>query len=576
MRRALALLTALCLALGPAGCGRRGPGPEDSLSEPSYLAAGMEAAAREDWAGAIDAYARAIEAGEDRAAAYAGRGDCYLALARAGETEPGPDLEDMARRDYERALALDPALGARVSKVYADLAGEALDAGDAERAMNCLALAGRAAPETEDSLRERMLQLTDELLPGSVWYMDAPESRYYLFSAGGKGRIVDAASMEPAGAFSYENEGFSITLTEGGESRQWTYDPDRACYETPGTWGERELTLRLGRTTARRLYGQWQADILAREARLRADRTLDSDPSAGYEYLYEREYALLEELAGSAERLTRKEKASLEAEQERRTALGEGETTAREAFQALRQTVGELLRRLPDADGAVSGPVLGEIFPVGEQTLLDYLRQSVVWALNGKGLTVSGGAEALTGWRSLADVEHCFRDGRLYLRLDGYVLREEPEPRLVLDENGRFEFPLPLTVGDDASASDGDLLARLQEESWTGLWTSPYGGGTDFLELTLEPDMTCTARGGGYPGGTAGVQSGTYALEGRELTLTLAAEGYAPGTYRYQALPMGESLYMTLLTEGPVYGQKTGDTCVFCAGGYANAWVEER
>lgn len=575
MRRTLALLTALCLALGPAGCGRRGPGPEESLSEPLYLAAGMEAAAREDWAGAIDAYSQAIEAGEDRAAAYAGRGDCYLALEKAGETEPGLDLGGLAKRDYEAALTLDPALGMRISKVYAALAEEALDAGDSEGAMNCLALAGRAAPETEDSLRERMLKITDEMLPGSVWYMDAPDSRYYVFSADGKGRIVDAVSMEPAGAFSYENEGFTLTLRSGGESRRWTYDPDRAGYEASGSWGEKELSLRLDRTTQRRLYGQWQADILAREAQLRADRTLDTDPSAGYEELYEREYALLEELA-AAEHLTEEDKAVLEAEQERRTALEEGGITAREAFRALRQTVSGFLRLLPDTGGAVSGPALGEIFPVGEQALLDYLRQTVVWMLNAKRLAVPGGAETLTGWRSLADVEHCFRDGRLYLRLGGYVLREEPEPRLVLDENGRFEFALPLTVGDDMAAAGGELLARLQGDSWTGLWSSPYGGGTRYLELTLGTDMTCTARGGAYPGDEAGVQTGAYALEDRELTLTLAADGYAPGTYRYLVLPMGESLYMTLLTDGPVYGQRAGDACVFCGGGYAGARMEER
>lgn len=574
MRRGLALLSALCLALGAAGCGQGSERPPEATAAPEYYDAGTEAAARGDYAAAVDAFSRAIEADDDRAAAYAGRADCYLALARQEETEPGPDLRGLALRDHEIALELDPALGPHIYEVYADLGAEALAAGSTAEGLCCLHMALAAAPDGEgEELLGQVRELTDGILTGSVWYMDAPDSRYYEFFNDGTGRIVDAVTMEAAGDLAYENEGFALSVTEDGGTERWTYEPERESYYTavPTADGE-TLPLRLTGTSPRRMYAQWQAAILGSEAELRVNGNAEEDPAVGYGALYEREYALLEALAVTrAGALTEEDDAVLSAERERRELLRADMSAAQEAFGQLRETVDGLIKRLPDTASG-EGSALAEIFPVGERTLLDYLRLIVGWAMNGQTLTVRGGAEALTRWESLRDVDHYFQDGRLYLRLNGYVRRDEPLAALeglVPDEHGRFSLETPLTFGDDVTLTGQALLSRLQGDSWVSLWALGYGTEVFFLELDLADDMTCTGRGGYYPGEMTGRQSGEYALEGDQLTLTLAADGYSPGTYRYEVLPMGDSLYMTLLTDGIVYGQTAGSTYVFCGGGYA-------
>lgn len=571
MRRALALL-ALCLALCLAGCGQPSTQPPAAAETPGFYAAGVTAQQSGNHAAAIDAFSQAIEAGDNRAAAYMGRADSYLALSRTESAQDGPNLRGLAFRDYELALELDGALGAHIHEVYAALAEEALAANQTLEALCCLETALRTAPEGEaEQVRAQVRTLTDGILTGSVWYMDAPDSRYYEFFGDGTGRIVDAVSWEQIGTLTYENEGFALTVTEAGGTGRWTYVPERESYYTSVPAGEGTLDLRLGRTPVRQMYRQWQRAVLAAEADLRVSWTEEPARSAGYEALYQREYGLLEALASAMESLTGEEAELLSAERDRREALAAGEVTAQEAFAQLRPAVDGLMARLPEGEGGQ--PVtLDELFPMEAAALLDYLRLAAGWELNGRELTVRGGPEAATGWDELSDVGHCFRDGRLWLFVDGYVLREAvgaASAALVPEADGRFAFETPLTLGDSLTMTDGELLAYLQGGSWVSLWDMGYGAEVFFLDMTLSEDMTCTVRGGYYPGEPTGTQSGAYTLQDGELTLTLAAGGYEPGVYRYRVSPMGDSLYMTLLTDGVIYGQSAGSTCVFCGGDFA-------
>lgn len=454
MKRLLALFAGLCLALGTAGCGQGSERLPEATEPPAYRDAGTEAMGRGDWAAAVDAFSRAIEADDGRAAAYAGRADSYLALYRAGETDV-PDLKGLALRDYELALTLDPALGERIYETCAQLGAEALEAGSVDEALCWLRTAEQAAPaEAGERIRRQAKTLTDEALMSSDWYRDAPDSEYYAFDPDGTGRTVSAVTMEQTGAFAYRNDGFTLQIFEDGAAGQWTYDPDLAAYRQDAA----------------------------------------------------------------------------------------------------------VLQRMPEGGRTPSGTLLGEIFPVGEETLLDYLRLTAGWILDGRRLSVQGGADAEAAWRSLSDVEHYFQDGRLYLCLDGAVTD---------GEDGRLVVETPLYAPGDMAVTGEELLSRLCAERWISLWETGYDDEVLFLELALEPDGTCTARGGPYPGAAAGVQSGQYALEGDELTLTLNAEGYSAGTCRYRVLPMGDSLYMELLTDGVIYGQAAGSTYVFCGAGYA-------
>ena len=574
MGRALALAAALCLILGLAGCAQAEPETPENGAEPVFYDTGAAALASGDYEAAVASFAQAIEADDNRAAAYLGRADSYLALSRSDPGEPSAELRGLALRDYEIALELDPGLGEHVCRVYEDLSDQALAAGETGQALGYLKTAERAASgQTAERIREQARQMTDGILAGSIWYMDAPDSRYYEFYGDGTGRVVDAVAMEQTGGLTYENEGFVLHVTAGGETAAWTYEPDRESYYAPAGPGQEDGPgLRLEKTSPGRMYRQWQRAVLEEEAALRIGREENEDQTAGYAALYEREYALLEELAAAqAETWTEEDAAVLAAEAEARTALEADSAPAREAFDRVKTTVNGLLGRLPEAESGE--PVtLDELFPLEEEPLLDYLRQVTGWVLKGRSLTVRGGAEALTGWETLADVDHYFQDGRLYLRVSGYGLRQASggaEEQLVMDQQGRFSFATPLTAADTGALTEEGLLSRLQDGSWIGLWNVEAGSGAFFLELELAGDMTCSDRGGYYPGELTGRQSGEYALEGNELTLTLSAEGYTPGTYRYRVVPMGESLYMTLLTDGIVYGQTAGSTYVFCGGDFA-------
>ena len=220
MRRILALSVALCLALGLTVCGQ---------------AAGASEA--EDQAAAVDAWSQAIAADQDRADAYMGRAKAYLALAETEQDQPGPDLAALARQDFARALALDPDLGDEIYEIYAALADAALAGGDTGRAMLDMQAAMAAAPDEADAFQDQAKAITDQLLPGSVWYMDAPDSRYFELFAGGSGRVLDGVNMQPAGTLEWENGGFDLTLTLDGESVQWSYAPDKASYYTSLTSG---------------------------------------------------------------------------------------------------------------------------------------------------------------------------------------------------------------------------------------------------------------------------------------------------------------------------------------------------
>lgn len=578
MRKALTLLGAFCLALWLGGCGPAQEAQPETTDAPAFYEAGVEAAAQGDHAAAIDAFSQAIEADDSRAAAYAGRADSYLALFQAGETG-SPDLKELALRDYGFALALDPALGERIHGVYADLAEQALAAGDSREALRYLygAMETAAQEDEADRIRERARALTDELLTGSVWYVDAPDSAYYELLPDGTGRAVSAVVPGRTEALTYENEGFAVLLTGDGGDRtgRWTYDPERACFCADVSAASAEdgvLSLSLQPVGLGQMYRQWQAAILAEEADLRLSRLDEGQKSAGYGALYGLEADLAEELAGAAgEALTAEDALMLQAEWARRDAVQADGTLARDAFGSIQQTIGTLLRRLPEEPEATAGPALGEIFPVGEPALLDCLRLTAGWVLAGRGLTVpeDGGGAA---WESLADVAHYFQEGRLYLCLEGCGLREasgsQPES-LVADTRGRFVIGTPLSLESDVTATGEELLSRLRGERWIGLWDMGYDSETLLLELDLAEDMTCAVQGGYYPEGASGRQSGQYALEGNELTLILAAEGYSAGTYRYRVLPMGDSLYMTLLTEGIVYGQSAGSAYLFCGADYA-------
>lgn len=566
MRKALALLSALCLALGTASCGQEPEQPPEATAPPEYYDAGTEAAQSGDYAAAVDAFSRAIEADDGRAAAYAGRADCYIALDGSGDKGDSPDLRGLAILDYETALELDPKQGPHIYEVCAAIGAEALAAGSTDEALRYLRVAyDTAGDEKADEIAKQVTGITDRFVVDSVWYMDAPDSRYYEFFSDGTGRVVDAAAMEPAGRVTWENAGFELTVKGKDGPGTWTYEPGQGSYYAaiPRAEGE-TLSLRLERSSLRRMYTRWQEDILGAEAELRLNGTSEEDQTAQYTALYEREYALAQALAVSgAGTLTEEDTALLTAERE------DG-STAQDAFGQLRAAVDTLLTRLPDTAAAESGSALGEMFPVGGQTLLDYLRLTVKWVLTGRELSAPDGGKA-AAWDELGDVDHYFRGGRLYLRLHGYALQKgETGYALAADAYGEYTVKTPLSFGDDVALAGEELLSRLRESDWIGLWDSDYGPEVFFLELELADDMTCTARGGHYPGQPAGTQSGEHTLSGNTLTLTLSAEGYASDTYRYEVLPMGDSLYMTLLTDGAVYGQTAGSASVFCGGSYAS------
>ena len=535
MRRILALSVALCLALGLTGRGQAASASETG-----------------DQAAAVDAWSQAIAADQDRADAYMGRAKAYLALAETEQDQPGPDLAALARQDFARALALDPDLGDEIYEIYAALADAALAGGDTDRAMLDMQAAMAAAPDEADAFQDQAKAITDQLLPGSVWYMDAPDSRYFELFAGGSGRVLDGVNMQPAGTLEWENGGFDLTLTLDGESVQWSYAPDKASYYTTVSSPEGdELALRVGRASLRDMYARWQADILAQRAEDLRDDTPEDEKAAVYGELCDREQALLDALADSL--------ATDAAAPEMEDGTG-----AQEIFDALRQTVNRLLVKLPKDESAAAS-ALGELFPIGDEALLDYLRLAVDWSLRAGELTVPENSPSPAAWESLEDVDHYFEGGRLYLLLDGYT--RERDDALTPESHGLYPLQTPLTCWDDCTVEGPALLARLRDSRWLGLWQQENG--TFFLDLTLAKSGNCSAVGGHYPGPVMGSQRGGYALDGRELTLDLAAEGYLPGTYRYEIYLMGESLYCTLLTDGIVYGQTAGSRYLFCGGGFA-------
>ena len=576
MKRGLALFAALCLALCLAGCGQTAAQerPPAATEAPRYYDAGTEAASRGDYAAAVDAFSLAIETDDDRARAYLGRGDSYLALA-GNEREDGPGLRGLALRDYAFALELDPAVGGHVYDVYAALAEGALSAGHTDEALSYLRGAMTAASEEQtEQLRTQVKTLTDGILTASVWYMDAPDSRYYAFFPDGAGCVVDPVAMERT-PLTYENEGFVLHIAGTGD---WTYDPDRESYFTdvsaaPGEGGG--LSLRLIETTPARMYGQWRAAILAAEADGRTHWTGEADAQAGYGTLYEKAYALVEALA-EAGYLTEADAAGLDTARMYHDAAPESGIGLREKYEQIKQLLSVLPARL-GRDGGAEDTVLDEVFPIGEDRLLDYFGLLTGWTLNAKRMAPPRGGNAFGLWETLDDVEHYFSAGRLYLCLPGYVARERDgagAPVLLADAYGRFVIETPLYLGADVTASGEELASYLAGDSWVGLMDMGYSEEGFALELTLAGDMTCSDQGGYFPGDVSGRQSGQYTLDGRELTLTMAAEGYSAGTYRYEVLPMGESLYMTLMSDGILYGQTAGSAYVFCGKTYASGVSE--
>lgn len=578
MKRGLILLTAaLGLALCATGCGQTArEQPPEATDAPRYYETGTEALAQGDFAAAIDAFSQAIQTGDNAALAYLGRADSYLALA--GEQPEGPSMKGLALRDYELALSLDPAVGGRVYDVYTDLADRALAEGHVDEALSHLRVAQTAAGDEGAELLDQVKVLTGEILTGAVWYQDAPDSRYYVFRPDGTGRVVDPFAMEER-PLTYENEGFALRIAQAGrETALWTYEPDRESYFTQaaagsGTDGGAELEL--VETTPARMYGQWLASIQAAEAAERPDWPDEAAAAAGYEALYEQAYGLLETLAESgdvpgADAPLEAARAQRQAVQEYAAMGMEYEVTARERYEQTVQTLEDLLRQ-----GGDQGPdrsVLDQVFPVGGEVLLDYCRLLTGWTLDARCLTVPEGSPG--AWESLDQVEHYFADGRLYLCLSGYALRQDGSA-LAAEEHGRFVIETPLTMGADVTMTGEELAAYLAGDRWVGLMDTGYSPAAFAVELRFEDGGACSVRGGHFPGGAAEPQSGTYALEGRELTLTLDPEGYSPGTYRYELIPMGESLYMKLLSDGILYGQTAGSAYVFCGGPYG-AGVSER
>ena len=579
MRKTLALLSALCLALGLTGCGGTAETqPAQTTPAPAYCEDGARAMEQGDYAGAVEAYPRAIEAGEDRAAAYLGRADSYMALAEE-QTEDDPDLKGLALRDYEIALELAPSRGEHIYEVYEALGASALDAGSVDEALSYLRTALAAASDADrEQVREQAEELTDQILTASVWYMDAPDSRYYAFLPDGTGRVMDPAAgdVEP---LTYENEGFVLHITgEDSVTCDWTYDPDRGSYYTDIPAGPAEdgvLSLRLVEMQPRQAYEHWQRAILGEETAGRLNWAGDDAMALGAGVLYERVYGLMEALAWTAEKdLTEEESAGLAAAREHRAALQEaGGVGTWELYEQAKQLAASMLGHLPQNEEAVAAEdtVLDELFPVGEDVLLDYFRLLTGWVLDREQLSVPVEADGFGAWEKLEDVDHFFREGRLYLCLPGCALREQTQDEsavLQADGAGQVVFRTPLTLDADMTAEDEALCGYLSGDSWTGLMDMGYSTEVFALTIGFEEDMTCTDEGGYFPGEPSGRQSGEYAVDGRELTLTLAAEGYSPGTYRYAVIPMGESLYMTLLSDGIVYGQTAGSTYVFCGAAY--------
>ncbi len=576
MRKTLALLSALCLALGLAGCGGTAETqPPEATPAPAYREDGTKAMRQGDYASAVEAFSRAIEAGDDQAAAYLGRADSYMALAEE-QAEDGPDMKSLALRDYEIALELDPSQGEHIYEVYTALGTAALDAGAIDEALSYLRTAMAAASDEDaEQVRDQAAELTGEILTASAWYMDAPDSRYYAFLPDGTGRVMapETGAVEP---LTYDNKGFALHITaEDGGTYDWTYDPDRGSYYTqlasgPAEGGE--LELRLAETPYRQMYERWQRGLLGEAADGRLNWTEDTQ-AAGAGALYERAYGLMEALAWTVEKdLTEEETAGLAAARDHRASLQEkGATGTWESYGQAEQLAASMLGHLPE-DTAGADTVLDELFPVGEDALLDYFRLLTGWVLDEEQLTVPAEADGFGTWEKLEDVDHFFRDGRLYLCLPGCVLQEQTEDgnrALLADEAGQFVFGTPLTLGADVTAADEALCGHLSGDSWTGLMDMGYSTEVFALTIRFGGDMTCTDEGGYFPGTPSGRQSGEYAVDGQELAMTMAAEGYEPGTYRYEVVPMGESLYMTLLSDGIVYGQTAGSTYVFCGTAYA-------